>query len=70
MTAEQKMALFIAAARMAQAIADGAPHEILDQLHQDLGLLVDMIPAMPTELTDEAAARDQALIDAAEAAKF
>jgi len=69
MTNDQKLGLLVGATNMAKAIVDGSPAEILKQVHTDLGYLIDALPAMPADLTDAAAARDTAIVDAAEDAR-
>jgi hypothetical protein len=69
-TPDQKMEIFVAIARMAQAVADESPPEILREIHTDIGLALDQLPPMPADLTDDAAKRDHDLIDAAEELKL
>jgi hypothetical protein len=70
MNTDQKMAALIAVARLAQQIAEDNIPGIISASRALVDLGLADLPADPPNLTDDAAARDKALIDAAEEAKL
>jgi hypothetical protein len=69
-TAAERAELLADVWKLGGAILNDSPKEILQALHAGIGDAIAAIPAMPADLTDAAAERDQSIVDELEKVKF